>query len=76
MRPSAGRELNPDYISLRPGEDPSTYDLDEIRGWVGVYSELIATSATLRIAASQVDRWRQRLGYWQRRYRLRRAELA
>ena len=76
MRSSDGQDSLSDHISLLPGEDPRTEDLGEIRDWVSVYSGLIATSATMRSAASEVVHWRQRLDYWQRRYRLRRAELS
>lgn len=50
-------------------EDSSTSDLDEIKHWLGVYTELMAPGP-------RVQKVSERYEFWKRRYAERRAELA
>lgn len=51
VKKAAGKAIDPDR--LLPGERPEAADLDDVKHWVGVYTELLAIKARILDAASQ-----------------------
>lgn len=59
-------------VDLFPGEDPRSYDSEDVEHWIGVYEELLdfclrASSDGETGLEPYIARFRERLEYWRDR---------